>query len=350
VPDPDLIAQAADQLRRMQISEALKLINEAELANHDPDECCAGRWTCHMLRGDFELAWRESDAISKRGKPDPHRFWDGWSLEDKRVLIRCLHGLGDTLQFIRYAPLLRKQTRALTIEAQPTLKPLLEQVNLADEVITWGEAEPPWDAQVEIIELPRIFRTTLETIPRNVPYIEVDGTPPLELTRASSHFRVGLVWASSVYNPARSIALDQLAPLFSVPGIRFYSLQIGDEHQELRPWLGHVTDLHDYVLTPLATARTLKGLDLVISVDTMMAHLSGAMARTVWTLLPFECDWRWMLDREDSPWYPTMRLFRQTRPDDWGSVIERVRTELMTLAASRCDVNDRLMTELVRGA
>src|SRR5579875_3153211 len=153
----------------MQLAETLRLIDEAEAANHDPDECASGRWVCYMLRGEFELAWRESDAIAARGKPDPHRFWDGSSLHGRDVLIRCLHGLGDTLQFIRYAPLLRKQTRSLTIEAQPTLKPLLELCPLADRVITWGDPEPRWDKQIEVIELPRIFRTTLETIPRNVP-------------------------------------------------------------------------------------------------------------------------------------------------------------------------------------
>jgi hypothetical protein len=335
----------------MRISEALRLIDEAEVAQHDPDDCCAGRWTCYMLQGEFERAWRESDAISRRGKPDPHRFWDGKLLDGQRVLIRCLHGLGDTLQFIRYARLLRRRTRALTIEAQPTLQPLLARGDLADQVITWGEAEPPWDAQIEVIELPRIFRTTLETIPRDVPYIEVDACPPAELARPSSDLRVGLAWASSVYNPARSIRLAQLAPVFSIPHVRFYSLQIGEERQELHPWLAHVVDMHDHVSTPLTTARTLKGLDLIISVDTMMAHLAGAMARPIWTLLPFECDWRWMLDREDSPWYPTMRLFRQREPDDWISVVERLRRELLSLARRHyCAPTTVSVRELVQEA
>ncbi len=321
----DFLTQAEQQLQRLRIDEALRLFDLAERAQQDPDSCAAGRWTCHMLSGNFELAWRESDVISSRGNPDPYQYWNGQPLAGHSVLVRCLHGLGDTLQFIRYAPLIRKQARSLAIEAQPRLKSLLQDSQLADHVFTWGEPEPHWDQQMEVVELPRIFRTTLKTIPNHVPYIDVPASCPRQNHRSP---RVGLIWASSAYNPARSMPLEQMAPLFDIPDISFFSLQAGPERAELLPWSNRIPSLHQEGACVSADAARLKNTDLLITVDTMMAHLAGAMARPVWTLLPYECDWRWMLDREDSPWYPTMRLFRQPRPGDWPSVIQRVRQAL----------------------
>ncbi|MGA8029095.1 MAG: hypothetical protein WB992_18300 [Bryobacteraceae bacterium] len=308
----------------MRVEEALRLFELAEQAGCETDSCAAGRWTCHMLAGNFEQAWQESDAIAKRGRPDPNRFWDGRPLRGRSVLVRCLHGLGDTLQFIRYAPQIRREARRLAVEAQPTLKSLLEQADLADEVITWGDAEPYWDQQIEIIELPRIFRTTVSSIPNHVPYIDVPSVYPSCPCDESRPLRVGIVWASSVYNPGRSILLKDMSPWFAIPGVSFFSLQAGPEQAQLEPWSSRIESLYDKSNLILPMAGALKNLDLIITVDTMMAHLAGAMGRPVWTLLPYDCDWRWMLDREDSPWYPTMRLFRQPRPGDWKSVIERV--------------------------
>lgn len=327
----ELLAKAEKQLECMHVADALRLFHSAEEANHDPDACAAGRWTCHMLSGNFELAWRESDAIARRAKPDPNRFWDGRPLNGRNVLLRCLHGLGDTIQFIRYAPLIREKARTLVIEAQPRLKPLLMESEIADHVFTWGEPEPHWDQQVEIIELPRIFRTTVEAIPNRVPYLNVRSDPSRRPSESSRPLRVGVVWTSSGYNPARSISIEHLAGVFATPGVRFFSLQGGSERTQIQDWPQQVTNLCDETVGVLATAQAVKTLDLVITVDTMMAHLAGALARPVWTLLPFECDWRWMLEREDSPWYPTMRLFRQPTPGDWRPVMERAKRELQAL-------------------
>ncbi len=315
----------------MCVAEALRLFSLAEQANHDPDSCAGGRWICHMLSGDFELAWRESDGITRRANPDPYRFWDGRSLDGRNVLLRCLHGLGDTIQFIRYAPLIRERARTLVIEAQPVLKALLRDCCVADEVFTWGEPEPCWDQQIEIVELPRVFRTTLQSIPTVVPYLDIASARQSHSEDAAQPLRVGVVWAASTYNPARSIPIEHFATLFDIPGVRFFSLQAGTEQRQIEPWSAHVPSLCKELPDPLGTARTLKTLDLLITVDTMVAHLAGALAIPVWTLLPLACDWRWMLDREDSPWYPTMRLFRQPSPGDWDSVLKRVRRELQAL-------------------
>ncbi len=325
----DDLFEAADQhLRSMQVPEALRSFDLAEQANCDADSCAAGRWICHMLSGNYEQAWLESDRITSRGNPDPYRFWDGRPVDGRRVLVRCIHGLGDTIQFIRYASLIRHRALTLTIEAQPALRSLLAASSLADHVITWGDAEPEWDQQIEVVELPRVFRTTLESIPTDIPYLHVPAPAPSSPNSASGPLRIGIVWASGPYNPARSLRLADLAALFENPRVSFFSLQAGDERAELASWAGQVTSLYDESGCVLAAAKTLLTLDLVITVDTMMAHLAGAMGRPVWTLLPFECDWRWMLNRADSPWYPTMRLFRQPRPGDWATVIQEVRRAL----------------------
>jgi hypothetical protein len=329
-----LYIQASEKLQRMRVREALRLFERAEQAHYDADSCAAGRWDCHMLLGDFESAWRESDLIASRGNPDPHRFWDGQPFANRRVLIRCLHGLGDTIQFIRYAPLIREQARTVSIEAQPTLKSLLEQAQIADQVITWGEPEPDWDQQIEIIELPRIFRTTVPSVPNRVPYLTAPCDDRMDV-EMSTQLRVGLVWGCSGFNPERSMQLNDLAKLFAIPGASFFSLQAGPQRAELEPWSSQVHNLYNGSLCVLPMARNLMTVDLVITVDTMMAHLAGAMGRPVWTLLPYRCDWRWMIERQDSPWYPTMRLFRQKRPGDWRPVIQRVERELRMLISQQ---------------
>jgi len=328
----EFFEQAQHYVRSMQIAQACRSFQLAEEAGFDPDACAAGRWSCHMLSGDFETAWKESDAISRRGRPDPHRFWDGQPLDGRHVLIRCLHGLGDTLQYIRYAPLIRQRAATLTVEAQPLLRSLLDQSNIADSVITWGEREPLWDQQIEIVELPRIFRTTIDSIPDQTPYLRVPAVADTRPAYAPT-LRIGLVWASSAFNPARSVPLEQLSGLFDIPALTFFSFQADEERVQLAPWADYITDLYVEGQSILETAISLNTMDLVITVDTMAAHLAGAMGLDVWTLLPYACDWRWMLDRDDSPWYPTMRLFRQPRPGDWQAVARRVQSALEELVS-----------------
>jgi hypothetical protein len=196
--------------------------------------------------------------------------------------------------------------------------------------MTWRDPEPRWDTQIEIVELPRIFRTTLDAIPDKIPYVYA---PEMQLRLGSGKLHVGIVWIAGAYNPARSIAVHLLRPLFDVPGCEFFSLQAGPERSELMELSSRVHDVYDPDECVFDAAGKLVNLDLLITVDTMMAHLGGALGVPVWTLLPFEADWRWMLDRDDSPWYPTMRLFRQLRQGDWSSPIARVCAELTEAVA-----------------
>ena len=300
---------------------ALLAVDQAELLGYDADDCSALRWDCWMLLGDFERAWRESDAIAQRGRHDPHRFWDGLPFDGKRVILRCLHGLGDAIQFVRYAPLIRSRAQHLVVEAHPCLRRVLACVEGVDEVITWGEAAPRvppvWDSQVEVNELPRIFRTTVETIPAAVPYLRVGSARPKSR-------RAGVIWSSSQWNPARSAPIEPLLQAFSGTGWELVSLQHGPDRDRIPTASPNEGDVFD-------TAVDMLGMDLIVSVDTMTAHLAGALALPVFVLLPFQADWRWMLHREDSPWYPTMRLFRQPKPGDWESALTELRRAVLSL-------------------
>ena len=298
----DRYREAAALLESRRVYQALQAVDEAERLGHNPDDCAALRWDCWMLLGEFEHAWRESDSIAARGGHDPHRFWDGTSLTGKRVMLRCLHGLGDTIQFIRYAPMIREQARSLIVETHPQLVRLLHHAPGIDQVVTWGPNAPTfeWDSQIEINELPRIFRSALATIPSFSP-----GFSLQRAERGSGRKRVGLIWSSSQWNPFRSIPVE-LAFGCACQGCDadLFSLQHGPDRDRIPTVRSHEGDVLD-------TATDMLTMDLVISVDTMTAHLAGALALPVWVLLPFEADWRWLLDRTDSPWYPTMRLFRQ---------------------------------------
>jgi hypothetical protein len=288
-------------------------------------------WMQHMRRGAFEEAWKltDRDLKARAGKPCwhlPRHFqyiWNGTPLNGKRVLVRCYHGLGDTIQFIRYAPLIKAIAKEVIVWAQPPLLPLLDTVAGIDRLLPLhdGTPEVDYDVDVEIMELPHLFRTTLGTIPTDIPYMEVQ---PLPFSAGNELPNVGLVWKAGDWDESRSIPFSFLHPLFELKNINLFMLQ-GDAPaagwQEGFGIYPGAFDLYNY-------ARAIRGLDLLITVDSMPAHLAGAQGVPVWTLLKAEADWRWMDDRTDSPWYPSMRLFRQAQPGDWGGVIEQVEREL----------------------
>jgi hypothetical protein len=287
-------------------------------------------WTRYMLQGDFASAWEVSDNVlhERAGKPCMHLprhlqyCWDGSSLNDKRVLVRCYHGLGDTIQFIRYMPLLKQIAGEVIVWAQESLLPLLETIEGIDKLLPLhdGAPEVEYDTDIELMELPHIFRTTIGTIPTRIPYL---FTEPKSLPLRQG-LAVGLVWRAGDWDESRCIPFSVLEPLSKLTGITFYILQfnarVAGWDESFGEYIGEF-DVPEF-------AGVMKSLDLLITVDSMPAHLAGALGVPVWTLLQKHADWRWMEDREDSPWYPTMRLFRQKEQGEWKEVIERVKEEL----------------------
>jgi hypothetical protein len=305
-------------------------------------------WMSHMLRGDFESAWRLADADRDRrrragitGADWPRHMrpvWDGGGLSGTHVLVRCYHGLGDTIQFARYLPLLAERAALVRIEVQPELIGLLRSLpGNVDPVPLGGQEHPParfgCDAEIDITELPHAFRTTLGTIPVAIPYLSVEPerseAAARRLSEMPGRLRVGLVWAAGAWRPERSVPLDRLARLSKIPGVALVNLQRGPEYRSWRESPAALPMIEVFASDEIAdTAATIANLDLVITVDTMVAHLAGALGAPVWLMLHFAADWRWLLDRSDSPWYPTMRLMRQKRPGDWDGIVTEVTTAL----------------------
>lgn len=294
-------------------------------------------WTEAMLRGDFEAAWRISDAVLRRRAgsdcsdlPLHLRWvWDGTPLEGKRVLVRCYHGLGDTLQFIRFVPILARRAREVGVEAQPALLPLLKSLAGAPRLMPLGHAGTGWQAEIESMELPHALRTTLASLPADVPYL---APPAARTPRLRKGLRVGIVWAAGDWRRERSLPPELLAPLTRLP-IVLVGLQQGPAWRALDPSIARAfaTEV-DATSSIIDTAALMQQLDAIVTVDTMAAHLAGALGRRVWLLLDAAADWRWMTERNDSPWYPTMRLFRQREPGAWGPVMEEVAARLARLA------------------
>ena len=295
-------------------------------------------WAEHMRRGEFEAAWRISDQVRRLESTSngcrPRHFqqvWSGASMRRKRVLIRCHRGLGDTIQFIRYAPLVKALGAEVIVSAQAELIPLLQTMPAIDRLVPLdGNGQPPrYDVDIEIMELPYALRTNQTTIPAETPYLHVPQSP----LPTGNLLAVGIVWAAGDWDRRRSIPLPQLAPLASVTGMKLFAFQRGaaltqTEHLPIS-FLNWSDVVHE--------AALLRALDLLISVDTMPAHLAGALGVPVWLLLHADADWRWMKERDDSPWYPSMRLFRQSREGMWQPVLERAAAELRALSRSRAE-------------
>lgn len=282
----------------------------------------------------YEWRWKVKEAGMARVFSQP--LWLGREdIAGKTILLYSEQGYGDTLQFCRYAALVAALGARVLLEVQPPLRPLLARMRDPAQVFATGDALPAFDYQCPLMSLPLAFRTDSETIPAVTPYLSADPAR-VEAWRTylgpTAKPRIGIAWSGrpafrNDYN--RSLRLNGLLPLLT-DFADFISLQkeLRDHDREIlatHPQIRNVGEtLNDYD----DTAALLECLDLVISVDTSVAHLAGALGKPTWVLLPYYPDWRWLLDREDSPWYPGTRLFRQPRPGDWDSVIARVATEL----------------------
>ncbi|MEG3900488.1 tetratricopeptide repeat protein [Microcoleus sp. B4-C5] len=299
-----------------------------------------------LLFGDFQRGFAEYEWRWRTPQLQPRQFkqpvWDGSDLQGKTILLHVEQGFGDSIQFIRYAPILRSRGAKVMVACYPELMRLFATVAGIEYLSVSFEGLPEFDVHVPLMSLPRIVGTTLETIPANVPYLY----PPAECKFALSSdakLKVGIVWAGSPKrrkDNQRSCSLSDFIRFLDVPGIAFYSLQknLSESdrtllHQHLVPDLTpHLNDFAD-------TASAISQLDLVISVDTAVAHLAGALGKPVWVLLSFAPDWRWLLDREDNPWYPTARLFRQSQPESWQELFEEVQAALSLFAIANTASN-----------
>jgi hypothetical protein len=300
-----------------------------------------------MRVGDFATAWHISDRVlaerCARGEdcsrwPRHLQFiWNGAPLEGQHVLVRCYHGLGDTIQYARFLAPLRRRARKVTLWAQPALLGLLTHVRGCDALLPLhdGTPEGSYDVDIELMEVPHALRATLDDLPRPIPYVHVTA-PSTGAKWDDSFLHVGIAWRSGVWDESRSIAPSALAPLSRIPGIALHSLQFPPEPL---PFAADELACRDIG----HMARRMLSLDLVISVDTMVAHLAGALGLPTWVLLNDCPDWRWLCDRDTSPWYPTMRLFRRCS-NDWRpsivSMSDALAAERTRVIATRCIRSD----------
>jgi Tfp pilus assembly protein PilF len=343
---PQILTNRGHALRRL--DRPVAALRDFEAALSAAPEFPEAHFEAAMTRltmGDFDAGWKayewrwKTGAFARHCRPPPAPLWLGDEpVSGKTFLLHAEQGFGDTIQFIRYAPLLAGRGAKVICEVQPELQPLLSPLE-GVTVIAAGEPRPAFDRHCPLLSLPLAFKTRLETIPAAIPYLTApadrvdywrDRLPPARL-------RAGFVWSGqpSHKNDAnRSIALARLATLFEDSPISCFSLQSdlrAADDEVLRGWpnLVHLGGgLRDFA----DTAAIISLLDVVISVDTAVAHLAGALGKPVMILLPYAADFRWMRNREDSPWYPTAKLFRQPAFGDWDSVIGRVRDELRQLS------------------
>jgi tetratricopeptide (TPR) repeat protein len=305
-----------------------------------------------LLTGDFELGWAEyewrcktkQNHFQRRNYPQP--LWDGQPLGGKTILLHAEQGLGDTIQFIRYAPLVQERGGCVVVECQASLRTLFADCPGVQHLLARGDPLPPFAVQAPLLSLPWILGTTLDNIPACVPYLRADSelaeTWRKELESLGG-FKVGIVWQGNPQvkgDRRRSIPLRQYEALAQVEGVRLVSLQKGSGADQLHGLTERfsVLDLGDRLDARAAfmdTAAVMMNLDLIVTMDTAVGHLAGALGRPVWLALSLVPDWRWLLDREDSPWYPHHRLFRQSRPGDWSEVFERIASALRGLVATR---------------
>jgi len=302
-----------------------------------------------LLRGNFMEGWAAYEArfeLKERSNiamPTGPR-WDGGDLAGRTILLTAEQGLGDTIQFVRYAHHVVAKGGRVVLQCQPPLRRLLDGQCGVEQVVSNDKSIPHCELSFPLLSLPGLLGTTLESIPATVPYLTAD--PALvanwrsRLAAQTGEIKVGLNWAGNAMPPInrkRSLPLRALAPLGDIGGVRFYSLQKGDAAAEAKsppanlPLVDWTQDISDFA----DTAALIGGLDLIITCDTSVAHLAGALGKPTWVLLPFAPDWRWLLDRADSPWYPTMRLFRQPRRGDWQTLLEQVADALGALSCLR---------------
>ncbi|MFC5359489.1 tetratricopeptide repeat protein [Azospirillum himalayense] len=309
-------------------------------AQPDHTDAHLARAVSRLVRGDLRAGWDEFEWRPRRLPAPP---WTGEPLEGRRILLHAEQGFGDTIQFARYAPLVARAGGRVILDVHPLQFRLLRSLGPDIQVLVRGPAPAPHDIHCPLMSLPRAFGTDLASIPAPSSYLAAEADEMARWGRRIADIetgrgpgpRVGLVWAGNPNHRNdrnRSIPADRLSPLLDTPGLRLFSLQTGDA-KVARP--AALPDLTAGIRDFADSAAILANLDLVIAVDTATIHLAGALGVPAWLLLPYAPDWRWLLDRTDSPWYPSLRLFRQPRPGDWDSVLRTVAAEMEHFAAAQ---------------
>jgi tetratricopeptide (TPR) repeat protein len=300
-----------------------------------------------LALGQYEEGWKLHEiglgVPHMRGdNPSPERRWQGESLKGKRLLVWCEQGLGDSLQFVRYVELCKQRDGTMIVLCPRPLRKLFGHCSFIDALPETVD-EKDFDFHVPMMSLPFVFGSTLETIPANIPYLHVGAEKHAawqEKFNAHDKFRVGLVWAGNprenqiaahLTDRRRSMNLEMLRPLFDIPGVAFYNLQMGAGTAQIGSCglQGQIVDLMGDVKDFEDTGAIIEQLDLVISVDTSVVHLAGGMGRPVWVLSRYDACWRWLQNRPDTPWYPSAQVFGQQNPGDWASVVKAVRAALI---------------------
>jgi Flp pilus assembly protein TadD len=317
----------------------------------DPDFAAAHLELGHLLllRGEFGAGWREAEwryrvELGRDKVPKfPAPQWNGMRLPRGRILLIGDQGYGDTIQFARFIPAVAERCREVIVGCSAELSKLVATVPGAAKILTRWEELPAFDVHCTLSSLPGILGVELASVPAETPYLRLEPASVrrwaerLDAALAPGKLRVGLVWAGRPTHPndrRRSARWQDVAPLAALPGVTLVSLQKEVPVVDRAAFAASagVTDVSPYLSDFVETAGAVESLDLVVTVDTSVAHLAGALGKPVWVLLPGVPDWRWLLDREDSPWYPTMRLFRQLGSSGWGSVVSRVAEELSAVA------------------
>jgi Flp pilus assembly protein TadD len=322
-----------------QFDEALTCYDRALALEPSHAHAHWNRSLLRLLQGDFEQGWPEYEWRWRTGQDTPRAFaqpqWQGQPLSGTTILIHAEQGLGDTIQFVRYAPLIKGLGAKLLFECQPPLVRLLANGVGIDQLIPRGNELPYFDFHTPLLSVPRVLKTTLATIPASAPYLFANAGLVAEWRARLATiggFRIGINWhgrEGHAEASKRDIPLELFARLAEIPGVRLISLQKGRGETELRAAhgrlpivdVGNIDAEHGAFMD---TAAIMKNLDLVITSDTAVAHLAGALGVPVWVALPFVPDWRWLLNRNDSPWYPTMRLFRQKVRGAWDQVFAEI--------------------------
>lgn len=299
-----------------------------------------------LLTGNYEQGWSEFEIRFQRKTPAPRLFkqpkWDGSFLGDKTILVYAEQGFGDTFQFARFLPMVKAKGGRVIFECQKNLSPLLKSCIGIDEIIEHtgsDELQIHFDTHIPLLSLPGLFHVNLNTLPSKVPYIFAD--PALtdawrKRLNGDDTFKIGIVWAGNPRNVlyhSRTCPLTEFGVLNQIKDVTFFNLQKGHEASEIVDLPNNMKVVnHESALKSFSdTAALIANLDMVISTDNGVAHLVGALGKPMWVLTAYSPDWRWMMDREDSPWYPTARLFRQPEEGDWKTVMQRVANELKSV-------------------